>query len=122
MFSVNKIILIGNVGRTPVVSYLNNKRIASFTLATHDSWKGQDGEWKNTTQWHNIVVFNEKLVEIIENHLHKGSLAYVEGHYKSREYKDKQGNAKSVFEVVLPAYGGSLVILDKEANPDKKKD
>lgn len=114
MHSVNKVILIGNVGQTPAISYLNNKRMASFTLATNESRKGSDGEWQKHTQWHKIIVYNEKLVDVIEKHAYKGSKLYVEGSYKSREYQDKQSNTKTIFEVVLGAYGGTIVMLDKE--------
>ncbi len=112
--SVNKVILIGNVGKDPEVrSFNNGGKVCNFTLATSESWKDkQTGERREKTDWHNIAVFNEGLVGIIERYVKKGSKVYVEGALKTRKWQDRDGKDRWTTEVVLQGFNGSLTLLD----------
>ncbi len=112
--SVNKVILLGNVGRDPEVRTFNDGgRIVSFSLATSESWRDKaTGERKSKSFWHNIVIQNEGVGKIAEQYVRKGSKIFVEGQLQSRDYTDKDGNKRYVTEVVLPRFGGSLTLLD----------
>jgi single-strand DNA-binding protein len=112
--SVNKVILIGNLGRDPEVrSFQNGGKVCNFTLATSESWKDKNsGERKESTQWHNIVVKSEGLIGVVERYLKKGSKVYIEGRIESRKYTDKDGTEKYVTEIVLTPIGGTLAMLD----------
>src|SRR5271155_5211614 len=99
MSGVNKVILVGNVGKDPEVRYLDNKMVvAKFSLATSDSYK-KDGQRVDTTEWHNIVLWN-KLAEIAEKYVHKGSKLYLEGRIKSRTWEDKEGKKHYATDIV----------------------
>lgn len=118
MASVNKAILLGNVGQEPRIRDMNGgKKVASFSLATSERWKDKStGERMEKTDWHNIVVYNEGLVKVIEQYVKKGSKLYIEGALQTRKWTDQSGVEKYTTEVVLQAYGGQLVMLDgKEA-------
>jgi len=111
--SVNKVILLGNLGRDPEIrSMQSGKKMASFSIATSKKWKDRNTqEQKENTSWHNIVVFNEGLVEVIEKYVKKGSKIYVEGELSTRKYQDKDGNERYTTEVVLQGYNSTLTML-----------
>ena len=113
MSSVNKVILLGNLGRDPEIrSMQSGKKMASFSIATSKRWKDRNTqEQKENTSWHNIVVFNEGLVDVIEKYLKKGSKIYVEGELSTRKYQDKDGNDRYTTEVVLQGYNSALTML-----------
>jgi len=112
--SVNKVILIGNLGKDPKVANLNSgDRVVSFTLATSESWKDKNtGERKERTEWHNVVIFNENIGKIAEQYCKKGSKVYVEGQIQSRKYTDQSGVEKYMTEIVLTRFRGELTLLD----------
>jgi len=112
--SVNKVILLGNLGRDPEIrSMQSGKKMASFSIATSKRWKDRNTqEQKESTSWHNIVVFNEGLVDVIEKYVKKGSKIYVEGELSTRKYQDKDGNDRYTTEVVLQGYNSTLTMLD----------
>ena len=112
--SVNKVILLGNLGRDPDIrSMQSGKKMASFSIATSKRWKDRNTqEQKENTSWHNIVVFNEGLVDVIEKYVKKGSKIYVEGELSTRKYQDKDGNDRYTTEVVLQGYNSNLTMLD----------
>ena len=116
--SVNKVILVGNVGKDPEVRTFGQSgdRKASFTMATSESWRDrQSGERKEKTQWHNIVVMNEFIIKTVENYVKKGSKVYVEGQLQTRKYTDNQGAEKYMTEVVINRFKGELTMLDGRA-------
>ena len=112
--SVNKVILIGNLGRDPEVRrFPSGDSVVSFSLATTDSWRDKaTGERKDKTEWHNISIFNENLGKIAEQYLKKGSKVYLEGQLQTREYIDKDGNQRKATDVVLSKFRGELTLLD----------
>ncbi len=112
--SVNKVILIGNLGRDPEVRRMNSgDSVVSFSLATTESWRDKaTGERKDRTEWHNVVIFNENLGKIAEQYCKKGSKVYLEGQLQTREYTDRDGNQRKVTEVVLQRFRGELTLLD----------
>ncbi|MBV9964629.1 MAG: single-stranded DNA-binding protein [Alphaproteobacteria bacterium] len=112
--SVNKVILVGNLGRDPEIRSTNDgTRIANLNLATSESWRDRtSGERKERTEWHRIVIFNERLVEIAEKYLRKGSKLYVEGALQTRKWTDQQGQERYSTEVVLQRFRGELTMLD----------
>jgi len=112
--SVNKVILIGNLGRDPEVrAFQNGGRVASFSIATSDTWKDKaTGERKERTEWHRISVMNDNLVTVCERYLKKGAKVYIEGQLETRKWTDKDGQEKYTTEVVLRPYRGELTMLD----------
>jgi single-strand DNA-binding protein len=112
--SVNKVILVGNLGKDPEVrTFQNGGRVASFSIATSESWKDKaTGEKKEKTEWHRISVLNDNLVTIVERYLKKGAKVYVEGQLETRKWQDKDGQDKYTTEVVLRPYRGELTMLD----------
>src|SRR6266568_4698188 len=112
--SVNKVILVGNLGRDPEIRSTNDGlRIANLNLATSESWRDRNsGERKERTEWHRVVIFNERLVEIAEKYLRKGSKIYVEGALQTRKWTDNAGVEKYSTEVVLQRFRGELTMLD----------
>jgi single-strand DNA-binding protein len=114
--SVNKVILVGNLGHDPEVRTSQaGKKIVSFSIATSDSWKDKEGERQEKTYWHKIVIFNEGLAIIAEDYLKKGSLVYIEGALQTRDY-EKDGLKKYITEVVLQGFGATLKMLDSRNN------
>jgi single-strand DNA-binding protein len=111
--SVNKVILIGNLGKDPEVkSFANGGRVANFTIATSESWNDRaTGERKEKTEWHNIAVNSDGLVKVVENYLRKGSKVYVEGQLQTRKWQDRDGNDRYTTEVVV-GMRGQLTMLD----------
>lgn len=114
MASVNKVILIGNVGKDPEIrSFQNGGLVASFSLATSETWKDKaTGERKEKTEWHRISVLNDKLVEVVERYVKKGSKLFIEGQLETRKYTDKDGQEKFTTGVVLRPFRGEIVMLD----------
>ena len=112
--SVNKVILVGNLGRDPEVRRTGNGvPIVSFSVATTESWKDKaTGERKDRTEWHNVTIFNEALGRIAEQYCKKGSKVYLEGQLQTREYTDKDGNQRKATDVVLQRFRGELTLLD----------
>ncbi len=112
--SVNKVILIGNLGRDPEIRSTNDgTRVANLSVATSESWKDKaSGERKERTEWHRVVVFNERLVDIIEKYLKKGSKVYLEGSLQTRKWTDKDNQERYTTEVVLGKFRGELTMLD----------
>jgi single-strand DNA-binding protein len=112
--SVNKVILIGNLGKDPKVSNLNSgDRAVSFTLATSESWKDKNsGERKERTEWHNVVVYNENIGRVVEQYCKKGTKVYLEGQIQTRKYTDQSGAEKYITEIVLQRFRGELTLLD----------
>ena len=113
--SINKAILIGNLGKDPEIRTTGDGReIASFSLATSESWKDKNsGEKREKTEWHNVVVFSAGLVNIIKNYVKKGSKLYLEGSLQTRKWTDKQGVDKYSTEIVLQNFNSTLQILNK---------
>lgn len=112
--SVNKVILIGNLGRDPEIrSTQDGREIANLAIATSESWKDKStGERKEKTEWHRVVVFNDGLVGVVKNYLKKGSKVYVEGALQTRKWTNKEGQEQYSTEVVLQGFGGTLTMLD----------
>ena len=111
--SVNKVILIGNLGKDPEARSMNNgSEVVSFSLATSENWNDKaSGERKEKTEWHNIVIFNENLGRIAKQYLRKGSSVYLEGQLQTRKWTDQNGNDKYTTEVVLQRFRGELTLL-----------
>ncbi len=112
--SVNKVILVGNVGKDPEVrTTQSGARFANFSLATSESWKDKaTGERKENTQWHRITIFNDALVGVTERFVRKGSKLYIEGQLETRKWQDADGKDQYSTEVVLRPYNGNLTLLD----------
>ncbi len=112
--SVNKTILLGNLGRDPEIrSMQSGAKMASFSIATSKRWKDKNTqEQKEKTSWHNIVVFGDGLVDIVEKYVKKGSKIYVEGELQTRKWQDKDGNDRYTTEVILQGYNCNLTLLD----------
>jgi len=112
--SVNKVILIGNLGKDPEIRSLNDgTKVANLRIATSESWKDrQSGERKERTEWHQVVIFNENLVRVAESYLRKGSKVYLEGALQTRKWTDQSGAEKYSTEIVLQRYRGELTMLD----------
>ncbi len=112
--SVNKVILIGNLGRDPEVRTMNNGgKVVNLSVATSETWRDKNsGERQEKTEWHRVVIFNEKLGEVAERFLKKGSKVYVEGALQTRKWTDQSGAEKYSTEVVLQRFRGELTMLD----------
>ena len=112
--SVNKVILVGNLGADPEVRRLNSgDPVVNIRIATSENWRDKSsGERREKTEWHNVVIFNENLAKVAENYLRKGSKVYVEGQLQTRKWQDRDGNDRYTTEVVLQRYRGELTMLD----------
>jgi single-strand DNA-binding protein len=112
--SINKVILVGNLGRDPEMrSTQQGVRVANLTVATSENWKDKNsGERKERTEWHKVVIFNERLAEVAEKYLKKGSKVYLEGALQTRKWVDKDGQDRYTTEVVLQRFRGELTMLD----------
>ncbi|MBV1798412.1 single-stranded DNA-binding protein [Siccirubricoccus sp. G192] len=112
--SVNKVILVGNLGRDPEARNMpSGGKVVSFSVATSETWNDRaSGERKEKTQWHRVAIFNEKLGEIAEKYLRKGSKVYLEGQIESRKYTDKEGQERETTEIVIGRFKGELTLLD----------
>ncbi len=118
MAGVNKVILVGRLGKDPEIRTTNDGgKIVSFSVATSESWKDKmSGERRERTEWHNIVIFNEALGKISEQYLRKGSQVYLEGQLSTRKWTDKEGQTKYTTEVVLQKFRGELTMLDGKSD------
>jgi single-strand DNA-binding protein len=112
--SLNKVILIGNLGRDPEVRRLTSgEPVVNLSIATSESWRDKaTGERKEKTEWHRVVIFNENLAKVAEQYLKKGAKVYLEGQLQTRKYTDKDGTEKYSTEIVLQRFRGELVMLD----------
>jgi len=117
MASLNRVMLIGNVGKDPEVrTVTNGSKVATFSLATSESWKDKaTGEKKERTEWHKVVIFGN-LAEVVDKYVHKGSKLYVAGQLQTRKWLNKEGEDRYTTEVVLQAHGGELIMLDGKPN------
>ncbi|MEY3005654.1 MAG: hypothetical protein RLZZ491_2830 [Pseudomonadota bacterium] len=112
--SVNKVILIGNLGRDPEVrSFQNGGKVCNLRIATSETWKDRTtGERKERTEWHSVAIFSEPVARIAEQYLRKGSKVYIEGQLETRKWQDQTGQDRYTTEIVLRPYSGSLTLLD----------
>ena len=112
--SVNKVILIGNLGADPEVrTFQNGGKVCNLRIATSENWKDKNtGERREKTEWHTVAIFSEGLVRVCENYLRKGSKVYIEGALQTRKWQDQSGNDRYSTEVVLSGFNGTLVMLD----------
>src|SRR5690348_11000871 len=112
--SVNKVILVGNVGRDPEIrSTQDGTRVGNLSLATSESWRDKNtGERKERTEWHRVVIFNDRLVDVVEKYVKKGAKLYIEGALQTRKWTDNTGAEKYTTEVVLQRFRGELTMLD----------
>jgi single-strand DNA-binding protein len=112
--SVNKVILVGNLGKDPESrSFQNGGKVVSFSVATSENWKDRNtGERKDKTEWHNVSIFSEGLARVAEQYLKKGSKVYLEGQLETRKWQDQSGNDRYSTEVVLRNFNSSMVLLD----------
>jgi len=115
--SVNKVILVGNLGAKPEIRRLNSgDQVASLRIATSESWNDRNtGERRERTEWHSVVIFNDGLVKVVEKYLNKGSKVYIEGQLQTRKWQDQQGNDRYTTEIVLQKYRGELHMLDSRS-------
>ena len=114
--SVNKVILVGNLGRDPEVrNTQSGSKVVNLAIATSDTWNDRNtGERRNRTEWHRVVIFNERIGEVADRYLRKGSKAYIDGELRTRKWKDQQGVEKYSTEVVIDRFRGNLVLLDSQ--------
>ncbi len=112
--SLNKVMLIGNLGADPEIrSFQNGGKVANLRIATSETWKDRNtGERQERTEWHTVAIFSEGLINVVENYLKKGSKVYVEGQLQTRKWQDQQGNDRYSTEVVLRGFNGTLTMLD----------
>jgi single-strand DNA-binding protein len=111
--SINKCIIIGNLGRDPEIRSTNDgTRIANLAVATSESWREASGERKGRTEWHRVVIFNERLADVAEKYLKKGAKVYIEGALQSRKWVEQGGQERYTTEIVLGQYRGELTMLD----------
>lgn len=114
--SVNKVILVGNLGNDPDIRTMQSGgRVANLSIATSESWKDKSGERQERTEWHRVVIFNDNLVNVAQNYLRKGSKVYLEGQLETRKWTDQNGQDKYTTEVVLRPYRGELTMLDSRS-------
>ena len=121
--SVNKVILVGHIGKDPETRFSGEGgKIINFFLATNESWKDKNtGEKKERTDWHRIVILNERLVEVVEKYLQKGSKVYIEGQLQHRKWKDQSDVEHYTTEVVVPKFKGEIVLLDTKSDGQYNK-
>lgn len=119
--SVNKVILIGRIGKDPEIRTLTSgDRVANLTLATSESWRDKSGERKEKTEWHKVVIFNEHLVKTAEQYLKKGQSVYIEGSLQTRKWTDNAGVEKYATEIVLQKFRGELTMLGKAGEGERE--
>jgi single-strand DNA-binding protein len=119
MASVNKVILVGNLGADPEARSLNNGgEVVNMRVATSETWKDREGNRQERSEWHNVVIFNENLAKVAKSYLRKGSKVYLEGQLQTRKWQDQSGTDRYTTEVVLQRYRGELVLLDSKREPD----
>ena len=120
--SVNKVILVGNLGRDPEIrSMQSGDRLAQFSLATSETWRDRNsGERRERTEWHRVVIFDSNLVDIAERYLRKGSKIYVEGALQTRKWQDQSGQERYTTEVVLQRFRSTLTMLDRAGDAESR--
>lgn len=118
--SINKVILVGNLGADPTVSTMTSgDKVVNLRVATSDVWNDKTtGERKERTEWHRVVIFNRQLADTAERYLRKGSKVYLEGQLQTRSWKDNNGQDRYTTEVVLQRFGGTLIMLDGKGSTD----
>jgi len=119
---INKVTLLGNIGQDPEIrTTQGGKELASFSLATSETWKDKaSGEKKTKSEWHKVVIFNDNLVNLVKNYTQKGSKIYLEGKLQTRDWEDKDGNKKYTTEIILNGFESKIVLLDnKDDNKPK---
>lgn len=123
MSSVNKVIIIGNLGRDPEVrSFPNGGKVCNLRIATSETWKDKNsGERKEKTEWHSVAIFSEPLVRVAEQYLRKGSKVYIEGQLETRKWQDKDGQDRYSTEVALRPFRSQLTMLDGRSNDDSNQ-
>ena len=116
--SVNKVILIGNLGKDPEIrTFPNGGKVCNFPIATSETWKDRStGERQERTQWHNIAIFSEPISNVAEQYLKKGSKIFLEGQLETRKWQDQSGNDRYSTEVVVRPFNGSLTMLDSRSD------
>jgi single-strand DNA-binding protein len=121
--SVNKVILIGNLGRDPEVRHSQDGfKVIVLSVATSESWRDKvSGERKDRTEWHRVVIMNERVAEIAEKYLKKGSKVYLEGQLQTRKWTDQQGQERYTTEVLLSRFRGELTLLDSRSSGDSEE-
>ncbi len=124
MGSINKVILIGNVGKEPEIrTFDNGNRVATFFLATSESWKDKHtGERKEKTEWHRIAIFNDHIVKVVQDYVRKGYKLYIEGQLETRKWQDNDGRDCYATEVTLRQFSGNLTILSGAKEKDEDTD
>lgn len=127
MSSLNKVILIGNLGKAPEIrSMQSGNRVCNLALATSEKWKDKKtGEQKEKTEWHRVTVFSDGLVDVIDRYVNKGDKIYIEGKLQTRKWQDKSGNDRYTTEVVLNGFDGKLIMLGgakQKSNPSPTPD
>lgn len=122
MSSLNKVMLIGHLGKDPEIKSLNSGgTVANMSIATSERWKDKDGTRQEKTEWHRIVIWNEHLVKIVQQYLHKGDKVYLEGQLQTRKYA-KDGKDHYATEVVLPRFGGAITMLSTKGTDGGQRD
>jgi single-strand DNA-binding protein len=122
MAGLNKVTLIGHLGADPESRSLNNGgEVVNMRVATSESWKDRDGNRKERSEWHNVVIFNEGLAKVAKSYLRKGSKVYLEGQLQTRKWQDQSGTDRYSTEIVLQRYRGELVLLDKREGGDERR-
>lgn len=119
---LNKVMLIGNLGKDPEIKILSNgNKIANFSLATGESWRDkQTGERKERTEWHNVVVYNENIAKIVGEYCRKGSRIYLEGVIRTRKWQDKTGADRWSTEIIVENFRGTMTLLDTKAESEAR--
>lgn len=121
--SVNKVTLIGNLGKDPEIrSTQSGERVANLTLATGESWTGKDGQRQERTEWHRVVCWNERLIDVMEKYCRKGSKIYVEGQLQTRKFTDNAGAERYQTEVVLSKFRGELTLLTARNDGEQQQE
>lgn len=121
MASLNKVMLIGNLGQDPESrSFSNGGEVVNLRVATTESWKDRDGNRQEKTEWHTVAIFNENLCKVAKNYLRKGSKVYLEGQLQTRKWQDQQGADRYSTEIVLQKFHGELVLLDSKQDTGSK--
>jgi len=122
--SVNKVIIIGNLGRDPEVrTFQGGGKVVNLRIATSETWRDKaSGERKERTEWHSVAIFNEPLGKIAEQYLHKGSTVYIEGQLETRKWQDQSGADKYTTEIVLRPFNGALTLLGGKTDDDGRRE
>jgi single-strand DNA-binding protein len=122
MSSVNKATILGRLGRDPEVRSLNNGQVANISLATTEAWKDRSGERQERTEWHNVVIYGDGLVDVIERYVRKGDQLYVEGRLQTRKWTDQSGQDRYTTEIVVSGPGGKVVLIGGNRGDSREDD